>query len=270
MFRGRRSRIRGISNVEYRLHKIHLTDLKTQVEGLMSIKLKLKPLIDIAMSIVLFILMSYQFMEQENHEIAGAIMLVLLILHHVMNYKCYSALGKGKYTPQRTLSTIIDFLILIDMILLMVSGIRMSRYVFKFLDLSFGMELARSLHMVSSYAGFLLMGIHIGLHFGMIQGIVRKALHITNKSLVRTWILRGIAGIISVYGIYALQKREFISYITLKRHFVFFDFEEPIIFYELDLLAIMVLTIYIGYYVQRFLIKKQKHNNKNDFGGKEK
>ena len=39
-------------------------------------------------------------------------------------------------------------------------------------------------------------------------------------------------------------KAFFISYITLKMHFVLWDYEEPAIFYELDLLAIMILMIF--------------------------
>ena len=67
--------------------------------------------------------------------------------------------------------------------------------------------------MICSYACFLLVGLHIGLHYGMI----------------------------------ALVKRNFVSYMTLQMHFVFFDDEEPVLFYELDLLAITVLMVFTGY-----------------------
>ncbi|WP_207648802.1 hypothetical protein [Anaerobium acetethylicum] len=46
-------------------------------------------------------------------------------------------------------------------------------------------------------------------------------------------------------------------------HFVFFDYEEPVIFYELDLLAITILMIFAGYYLQKLFVKinkKEKHN----------
>lgn len=229
----------------------------------MNFKSMAKMVIDIAMSIALFVLMSFQFTGQKNHEIAGAAMLILFFLHHFMNYKWYLTLGKGKYSMQRSLLVTADMLILIDMIALMVSGIRMSRYIFRFLDLNLSMSLARNLHMVSSYAGFLLMGFHIGLHYGMILGMFRKVFHITKKNKIWTWILRGVAGMASVYGVYALLKRNFISYITLQMHFVFFDYKEPVIFYELDLLTITILMIFAGYYLQKLFVKinrKEKHN----------
>ncbi len=230
----------------------------------MNFKSKAKMVIDIAMSIALFALMSFQFTEQKNHEIAGAVMLILFFMHHFMNYKWHSILGKGKYSIQRNLLVIADMLLLIDMTALMVSGIRMSRYIFRFLDLNMSWSLARSLHMVSSYTGFLLMGFHIGLHYGMILGMFRIIVHITKKNKIRTWILRGIAGIASVYGVYALFKRNFISYITLQMHFVMFNYKEPVIFYELDLLAITILMIFAGYYLQKLFIYLKTKEKRNE------
>lgn len=220
----------------------------------MNFKSKVKMVVDIAMSISLFVLMSFQFTEQKNHEIAGSVMLALFLLHNIMNYRWYLALGKGKYSIQRSILTITDMLLLVDMTAVMISGMRMSRYVFRFLDLNMSQSLAMNLHMFSSYTGFLLMGFHIGLHYGMIRGMFCKVFHVTKTSKMQTWMLRGIVGIISIYGVYALFKRNFISYITLQMHFVLFDYEEPIIFYELDLLAITILMIFLGFYMQKKII----------------
>lgn len=220
---------------------------------------KLRIIIDIGMSILLFVAMSYQFTEQRNHEIAGAGMFFVFILHHMINYKWYLSLAKGKYSPSRILLVVVDFVILADMLVLMLSGIRMSRYVFDFIHLHFSMQWARSAHMVASYGGFLLMGLHIGLHYGMILGMIRKAFHIAENHEIRAWIARSVAGLISIYGIYALLKRDFLSYITLKMHFVFFDYTEPVLYYVLDLIAIMALMIFVGYYLQKALIYLQKN-----------
>lgn len=216
-------------------------------------------MIDIVMSIVMFVCMSYQFVGQKNHEIAGAVMLVLFILHHILNIRWFNGLVNGKYSPQRIFLILINFTMLINMLLVMISGIRMSRTVFVFLNLKFmGMGTARNLHMMMSYLGFLLMGIHIGMHFGMIQNMMRKIFMMKEKNRTRTWILRGIDILIATYGIYALLKRNFLLYITLQMHFVFFDYTEPVIFYILDLMAIMILMGSIGYYIQQFMITSRK------------
>ncbi len=142
----------------------------------MNFKSTIKMVIDISMSILLFLLMSFQFTEQKNHEVIGAAMLVLFLLHNIMNYRWYLALGKGKYSVQRSILVIADILLLSDMIAVMISGMKMSRYVFKFLDLNMSQSFAMNLHMFSSYTGFLLMGFHIGLHYGMIRRMFKNGL----------------------------------------------------------------------------------------------
>ena len=219
-------------------------------------------------------------------------MLILFILHHTLNGNWYRALGKGKYSSGRVLLTIVDAVLLIDMFLLMFSGISMSRYVFRFLDIPVSKAWARGMHMTASYAGFLLMGFHIGLHYGMVVGMVKKVrsfAKLENTSLRKTtiapkknaksafftlkkrevphglkkckpgglpaytWTLRVLAFLIAGYGVYALFTRKFVDYISQRVMFAFFDYEEPVLSFVLDYAAIMGLMIFISYYLQRFL-----------------
>lgn len=204
----------------------------------------IKIVIDICMTILLFVLMAFHYVGLKWHEITGTAMIVLFILHHILNWNWYRSLTKGKYRSGRILLTVTDIVLLVDMFLLMFSGIAMSRYVFRFLDLSVSKAWARQIHMTASYASFLLMGFHIGLHYGLIIGMIKKAFSLP---------LRGIAVFIAGYGAYALYTRKFMDYISQKVMFAFFDYEEPIIYFILDYIAIMGLMIFLAYYLQRFL-----------------
>lgn len=237
-------------------------------------------IVDLAMTVLLFFCMSFQFMEQQSHEIFGTVLFAAFILHHILNYRWYLNLGKGKYTGTRIFTTVIDFAILIDMIALMLSGMRMSGYVFKWMNLNYSMELARTVHMTASHAGFLLLGIHIGLHYGMISGMIRKmsggrtsnnrrmsesktsnirenaGSKTSNAQTARkVWLPRAIPAAIGVYGAYALIKRQFFEYIFGRIHFVMFDYGESVIAFELDLAAIMILMAIIGYFLQKLIAK---------------
>lgn len=103
------------------------------------------------------------------------------------------------------------------------------------------------------------MGFHIGLHYGMIMGIVKKAFSTVRvnrdrkKQIVCKWILRGMAVFIATYGIHALYTRKFLDYISQKVMFAFFDYEEPVIYFAVDYATIMGLMIFISYYLQKFL-----------------
>ena len=47
-------------------------------------------------------------------------------------------------------------------------------YVFAFLNIHGGISLARLLHMASSYWGFVVMALHLGIHWGIFTGLARK------------------------------------------------------------------------------------------------
>ncbi|MDE7193007.1 MAG: hypothetical protein K2O14_03450, partial [Oscillospiraceae bacterium] len=65
---------------------------------------------------------------------------------------------------------------------------------------------------------------------------------------------------IAGYGVYAFIKRDLAQYLFLKTQFVFFDFEEPLIFFILDYMAIMGLFVFVGHYISVILRRAGKKN----------
>lgn len=137
-------------------------------------KLKIKIGIDFLMTALLLLLMVYQVVGETLHEWFGAAMLVLFLVHNILNIKWYKNLFKGKYKPVRILGTVLNFAVLATILSLAYSGIVMSRHVFAFLLIDRGMALARVMHLSGSYWGFVLMSLHLGLHWGMITRMLRK------------------------------------------------------------------------------------------------
>lgn len=68
-------------------------------------KMKIKMGIDFLMTVLLFLLMSYQITGQKLHEWFGTGMLVLFLLHNILNIRWYGSLFKGKYTLLRAMQT---------------------------------------------------------------------------------------------------------------------------------------------------------------------
>lgn len=56
---------------------------------------------DIIMTGNLLFLMALQVTQQFAHEWLGIAMTVLFIVHHIMNYKYYKTIFKGKYNTRR-------------------------------------------------------------------------------------------------------------------------------------------------------------------------
>ena len=112
---------------------------------------------------------------------------------------------------------------------------------FSFLEIRGGHAFARTLHMLSAYWGFVLMT----FHWNMIMGMTKK--RIKGTSQIRKWMFGGIATLIAGYGIYAFSYRQIGKYMLMINHFVFFDFEEPLIFFIEDYMAVMGLFVWVGY-----------------------
>lgn len=222
-------------------------------------KRKFQILIDAAMTALLPCLMAYQLISETAHEWLGMSMFLLLILHHALNFRWYRALNKGRWSCSRILGTVVNVLLFADMVFLLISGILMSRHVFAFLSIDGGISFARVLHLLASYWGFVLMSIHIGLHWNMIMAMMRKAMPAVKPSLTRSVALRIITVLICAYGIYAFINRKFSEYMFLKNQFVFFDFDEPLIFFFADYLAIIVLFAALGYYLLMLSGKVSTH-----------
>jgi hypothetical protein len=55
--------------------------------------------------------------------------------------------------------------------------------------------------------------------------------------------------LISGYGVFAFFKRGIPKYLTLKIQFAFFDFDEPMVFFFADYIAVMILFVWIGYLI---------------------
>lgn len=210
-------------------------------------KVILKLAIDAGMTAALLLLMAYERIGQAAHEWIGIGMFVLFTVHHILNGGWGRNILKGKYNPVRIVQTGIVLLVLCAMAGSMISGVILSRHALSFLPIKGGRSFARNLHMVSAYWGFVLMALHLGVHWGMMIGMAGKLF--PKPSAVRKWTGRILALVTAGYGIYAFGKRDIGEYMLLRSHFVFFDYDELLVFFCLDYMAVMGLFIFIGNYV---------------------
>ena len=230
------------------------------IEGKRKVKVrpKVKLAVDVLMTLALLFLMGYQIWGETAHEWAGAGMLVLFLVHHLLNTGWYRNLFWGKYTVMRVLGSAVDLALLAVMICLMASGIVMSRHVFAFLPITGGMGTARLVHMAACYWGFVLMAVHLGFHWGIVMAKVRQILRVSGKSGIRILVLRILAFLIAVYGLYAFATRDLATYMFLGTQFVFLDYSESPISFYIDYLAMMGLFIWIAHYMAVILQKSGK------------
>lgn len=134
----------------------------------MKMKSALKMMIDVAMTVGLLMLMAYSMIGEAAHEWIGCGMLLLFLVHHGLNIRWFRNLFHGRYTVFRTTRTILVVLLLGCMAGSAVSGVVLSRYVFRNLPVMGGSAWARSVHMICAYWGFILMSLHIIKQTGLL------------------------------------------------------------------------------------------------------
>lgn len=216
-------------------------------------KIVVKIWIDVLLILTLFLLMGFQFWGDEVHEWIGVGIFALFFLHQMLNRNWYKNLHKGKYTFFRICGSMINMLLFVMILLLAYSSVVMSRYVFDFLEPGGSMSLARRLHILASYWGFILMSAHLGLHWSMVIWMAKKRIQFP----ICTKVSSVIGLFIASYGAFVFIKRDFLTYMFLKSEFVFMDYSEPKILFYLDHLALMGSFIFVFHYAGKIMRVKR-------------
>ncbi len=118
-------------------------------------------IIDVGMIVSIFFSMSLHLFGVGIHKLIGLLTFLLFIVHNLLNRQWYKHLCKGKYSPIRIVHTITNFLVILAMIGIMVSGVMLAKEMAQGFD---GMTTGRILHNVCSYAECTGIAMHIGFH----------------------------------------------------------------------------------------------------------
>lgn len=173
-----------------------------------------KYFVDLLMVALFVLLMSNQYTGQFAHEWIGSEMLIVVLMHHWLNRTWYKALSKGKYNTIRIIQTIIDFVLLLLIISMMVSGILLSRYVFVWFQPETGMNNFRLIHLAGSHWIVILMAVHLGLHLSTFL----KRIDRNGNQAIRV-IIRFCSIISIIFGLLSVIHLNFVDYMFLQTEF---------------------------------------------------
>ena len=112
------------------------------------------------------------------------------------------------------------------------------------------------MHMAASHWGFVLMAIHLGMHWGIFTSMAEKTeektrktkMEMKNSSPAGRIIPMLLGAVIAVYGLTAFIRRDMLTYMFLQSEFVFLDYGEPVLLFYTDYLAMMGLFIFGAHY----------------------
>lgn len=132
----------------------------------------------------------------------------------------------------------------------------MSRFATPFMNGLLPSSLVRQGHLALSHWSFVLMGVHLGLHFGMVTAKLKNRAVKTAVGAVMTGV--------SVYGFYLFFKAGFFDYMLLKTPFAFLDYDKAWWLVLLENLAMLLAWAFAGFLLSlfiRLIIRKRKEKN---------
>ena len=215
----------------------------------------IKTIVDISMTVLLLCLMAYQVTGEALHEWIGIAMTIVLISHHVLNIKWYTTLFKGRYNSYRFISTAVNALLLISIVITAVCGMSMSNHAVPFLYGMLNMIFSRTMHLGMSYWSFILMGIHLGFHFPVIIAKFRFQKKLQTIIMAVSVIFAGI-------GLCLFIRNGILDYILFRTHFAYFDYEKAGIVVFSENLIELLFFCFVGantvYFLQNQKTKDRK------------
>ena len=207
-----------------------------------------KHIVDVLLGIGLLLLMSYQVTGEAGHEWNGIVMTLLMILHQLLNRKWYATLFRGKYTPLRTVQTLVNAALIICFVLTALCGINMSVHAVPFLSEFMRASLGRRLHLTLSHWCFVLMGLHLGLHIpAMLHGV---------KSQSVRHIGFGCSIPAAGAGLWLFLKNSYPDYLFYRVPFAFIDYDKAVPLVLLEALLIAFFWGLIGAQLPKLLNRR--------------
>ncbi|MBR3195787.1 MAG: DUF4405 domain-containing protein [Clostridia bacterium] len=199
----------------------------------------IKRIVDVSMTVLLLFLMAYQVTGEKLHEWIGIGMTAVLILHHILNLKWYASLFRGKYNAYRTVTVVINTLLLVSITLTALCGMAMSAYAVPFMYGMLPVTFARRFHLVMSFWSFVLMGVHLGLHVpAMTAGMFRNG--------KAKWIAAAAAALVTGLGFWCFFRNRISDYLFFRTPFAFFDYEKAAVVVFLENLSILTAFAFLG------------------------
>lgn len=165
-----------------------------------------KMILDIIMLVLLVLMFKKNVISMSFHEVGGLALIGLFVIHNLVNWKwikaVFSKLFHGGINARTSIFAIINSLLAIDFILIGVSGVLMVHG---------AAGSWKTVHYFCAALSIILMGIHIGLHWGLIKNVLGR--HGYNKGAKAVGSAVLIAAL--AYGIYGTASTSFVHWLTM-------------------------------------------------------
>ncbi|MBB6468470.1 hypothetical protein HNQ96_004354 [Aminobacter lissarensis] len=204
---------------------------------------------DLAAAVLLLFCLSYWWLGNVTHEVAGTALFLLLTLHNVFNRRWYANAATRGRQRRGLFNLTATSLLLVAMLVLLVTSVLISNALSSILS-AYGGFTVRQIHIAASYWAVILVSIHLELRWPMLMGVARLWFGTTRPSNVRTLTLRLVVAAMAVYGLWGSQTQALGTKLSMPMTLDWWNFEESVASFFLHWLAIAGLFIALSYYAK--------------------
>lgn len=177
------------------------------------VKLSAKIALDVVMFLILVLLYKAKVLTLTYHEVAGIGILLVFLVHCLLNWRWIANNAKKLFsaqTPARTkFSYWVSIALVVSFLIIVISGVFISKVLFKeqIEGLALDTSIFRTLHLFFSAISLILVGIHLGLYWGMVKGFFRKTFKVPEA--VAKPICYVLLAAVVIFGAYSVPTSGF-------------------------------------------------------------
>ncbi|NTJ11524.1 DUF4405 domain-containing protein [Rhizobium lusitanum] len=201
--------------------------------------------------------LSYWWLGNTAHELAGTAMFLLIIVHNIFNRRFYGALKRTHRDVRSLFNVAVTLALIVAMLALVVTSILISNTLSPIMS-AFGGFTVRQIHTLAAYWALVIVAVHLGLRWPMIMGVACNLTGITRPNAVRTWTLRLVAAAIAIHGVWSSFALGLGSKLSMQVSLDWWNFEESVAGFFVHCVAIAGLYIFVTYYSVKWLQHRKR------------
>ena len=187
--------------------------------------LRVRLLLDFLAVALIIACLAYWWLDNLSHELFGAALLALVIVHNVFNRRWYGGVAKRKMDRPRFINLVTIVCLAIGMTIMLVTSLLVSRDLFPFTALS-GAFAVREIHMFAGYWVLLIIAVHLGTRWSVVMNVFRSTFGMQQSNVVRPWVARILTLVVVVWGVRSFSEMAFGSKLMLTYSLDMWDFSE--------------------------------------------
>jgi hypothetical protein len=199
------------------------------------------------MAVLLLASLAYWWLDNLPHELFGTAMFVLVAWHIVVNRLWFKNLLRGRYDGRRTVTALLHLLLIVNMVVLLITSVIISKSVFAPLPIPDSVYL-RDIHWFSAYWVMIVVGIHLGLHWARVIAMVRSSDGAAQGNRPLIWVLRLSAVAVAAFGVWSAAVLGVLAKLTFTYSLDFWDFTASVTPFFGHWIGIVALPAVVTHY----------------------